>query len=342
MSTYDAYNLSLRDSTEFTVPNCDGQTGDFAEPLLNLLRHVAYTDENGQSYYNALYNALVGEVSLSSISAVFNQEQNIIYDTDSLDSIKSYLTVTANYNNGLSQIVTNYTLTGNLSEGVSVITATYQEKTATFNVTVTTPSISTALYDWDFKTSLVDSVSGAVATTTATRNSNGLTFESANKYLDLGAVYSRNRTYEIDIAYIGTPDSASAAYRRIFAFGENGTATSSNTTALIVAMSDYRPGWYWYLGSSWDDGAISNAVSTVDSYNYFDGKTMKIYIDSSGYGYVYAKPIGADDSAYVYIGVSHAPLNDYSVANAHVYAGGDSDRLASARITGYRIYDGEK
>lgn len=278
--------------------------------------------------------------TLSSITATFTQGSAVIYDDASLDDLKQYLVVTANYSDSTSRTVTDYTLSGTLAVGTSTITVSYGGKTATFNVVVTASS-GTLLYSWDFTQSLVDSVSGATATTTATRDSNGLTFSSANKYLDLGTVYSRDRTYEIDIDYIGTPDPASAAYRRIFAFGENGTMTSANTTALVVAMSDYRPGWYWYLGTSWDSGAIGSAVSTVDSYNYFDGKTMKIYLDSSGYGHVYAKTIGADDSTYIKIGVSHAPLNDYTSV-AHVYMGGDSDRLASARIKAYRIYEGEK
>lgn len=310
------------------------------EALLACFRNVAWTTEEGQQLYNTLYNAFYPDARIASLSAVFTQGSRVITPTDSLDSLKQNLVVTATYYNGTTATITNYVLSGELTAGTSIITAIYGGKTATFEVTVT--GADTMLYNWDFKNSLVDSVSGATADTTATRDSNGLTFSSANKYLDLGTVYSRDRTYEIDISYIGTPDSASAAYRRIFAFGENGTNTSSNTTALVVAMSDYRPGWYWYLGTSWDSAAIGNAVSTVDTYNYFDGKTMKIYIDSSGYGHVYAKTIGADDSTYIEVGASHAPLADYSTANAHVYAGGESDRLASARITGYRIYEGEK
>lgn len=294
--------------------------------------------EGDQCYNLTLSGFRVYENEPDSIDAVFEQGTAKIYTTNTLDDLKQYLTVTASYPDGTTRVVSNYTLSGTLTAGTSTITASYKGKTDMFNVIVE-PEI---LYNWNFKESLVDSVSGAVAVTTATRDSNGLTFNTVNKYLDLGTVYSRNRTYEIDIDYIGNPDSSSAAYRRIFAFGENGTNTSSNTTALVVAMSTYRPGWYWYLGNAWDSSAIGSDVSTVDSYNYFDGKTMKIYIDSSGYGHVYAKTIGASDSTYVKVGVSHSALNNYNISNAHVYAGGDSDRLASARINAYRIYEGEK
>lgn len=75
-------------------------------------------------------------ITLSSISATFNQGSNKIYNTDSLDTLKNYLTVTATYSNNSIKTVTDYNLSGTLSIGVSTITVTYSNKTATFNVTV--------------------------------------------------------------------------------------------------------------------------------------------------------------------------------------------------------------
>ena len=75
-------------------------------------------------------------ITLSSISATFNQGSNKIYNTDSLDTLKNYLTVTATYSNNSTKTVTDYALSGTLSIGVSTITVTYSNKTATFNVTV--------------------------------------------------------------------------------------------------------------------------------------------------------------------------------------------------------------
>ncbi len=200
---------------------------------------------------------------------------------------------------------------------------------------------SNILYAWDLTKSLTDIVSGKVATTNGTRDSNGLSFKPVNKYIDFGTVYSRNRTYEIDIDHIGLPSSESKAYRRIFCFGENGTNTSAATAGLPVAMSDYRPGWWWYFGNQWDTAAMGDSVSTVDSYNFFDGKTMKIYIDSTGYAHVWAKLINQPASSYVKIGDSHGALNDYSKSNAHVYIGGDSDNLADTLVKAFRVYEGE-
>ncbi len=104
--------------------------------LLDIAEHVAYIDANGQSRYDAL-DAALNAKALLSITAVYTQSVTV-YDTDSLDSLKSDLVVTAYYDDGTSADVTSASvLSGTLTEGTSTITATYQEKTATFNVTVT-------------------------------------------------------------------------------------------------------------------------------------------------------------------------------------------------------------
>ena len=76
---------------------------------------------------------------LSYISAVYTQS-GTVYDTDTLDSLKSDLVVTAHYSDSTTSTVasTDYTLSGTLTEGTSTITVSYDGKTTTFNVTVTT------------------------------------------------------------------------------------------------------------------------------------------------------------------------------------------------------------
>lgn len=78
-------------------------------------------------------------VTLTSISAVFTQGQTVVYDTDSLDSLKSMLVVTATYSDSSTQTVpsTDYTLSGTLTVGTSTITVSYGGQTDTFTVTVT-------------------------------------------------------------------------------------------------------------------------------------------------------------------------------------------------------------
>lgn len=114
-----------------------GLSDDVKQALLQLAQKVAYVDDQGQTYYNDLYNALYPPADLVSISATFNQGNTVVYDTASLDSLKPMLTVTAHFDDGSTASVVGYTLSGTLTAGTSTITVAYQGKTATFTVTVT-------------------------------------------------------------------------------------------------------------------------------------------------------------------------------------------------------------
>ena len=141
---YDIYDLI--DAAQ-QIQNV-GLTDDIKQALLDCFEHVAWTDEHGQDYVDALEAALYPPAELVSISAVYTQS-GTVYTTDSLDDLKSDLVVTAIYTDSTTETVTTYTLSGTLTEGTSVITVTYEGKTTTFNVTVTAPatlSSITAVY----------------------------------------------------------------------------------------------------------------------------------------------------------------------------------------------------
>lgn len=116
-----------------------GFTDEFKQALLACFAHVAWIDEHGQDYYDALEAALYPGVTLLSITADYQQDRPI-YDTDDLDAIKvsDDLTVTANYSNGTSVVLEDddYELSGTLTVGTSIITVTYEDKTTTINVVV--------------------------------------------------------------------------------------------------------------------------------------------------------------------------------------------------------------
>ena len=120
-----------------------GLSDDAKEALLACFEHLAWVDEHGQNYYNALANALYP--APLSISAVFTPGQNKIYDTDSLDDLKQYLTVTGTYTDGSTREINDYSLSGTLSHGVSIITVSKGDLTTTFNVTVEYMS-----FEWDY------------------------------------------------------------------------------------------------------------------------------------------------------------------------------------------------
>lgn len=123
--------------------------------LLALLSKVAYTDDDGQTYYDDLYDALYPTTpptpaTLTSITCVYTQS-GTVESTDTLDSLKPDLVVTAHYSDNTTQTVTAYTLSGTLVAGsTSTITVTYSGKTATFTVNVASDAVElssiTAVY----------------------------------------------------------------------------------------------------------------------------------------------------------------------------------------------------
>ena len=89
----------------------------------------------------------VATKALNSITATYTQS-GTVYDTDSLDDLKSDLVVVANYSDGTSETVTDYTLSGTLAEGTSVVTVSYGGKTATFSVIVASALSDYTLCDY--------------------------------------------------------------------------------------------------------------------------------------------------------------------------------------------------
>lgn len=102
-----------------------------------LFQNVAMKDDAVYSDEYAVFHAWASAVKLLSISAVFDQGENVVYETDSLDSLKQYLTVTASYDDGSSATVGGYTLSGELATGTSTITVLFDGKSTTFDTTVT-------------------------------------------------------------------------------------------------------------------------------------------------------------------------------------------------------------
>ena len=126
--------------------NSDKESGDMTNDaknaLLAIFEKVAYADDQGQTYYDALQSALFPPADLESISAVFTQGSAVIYDTDDLDVLRQYLVVTALYSDSTTDVVTAYTLSGTLAAGTSTITVSYGGKTDTFTVTVTSGALT--------------------------------------------------------------------------------------------------------------------------------------------------------------------------------------------------------
>ncbi len=247
-----------------------GLTNDIKSALMNVVEHIgAWTDGNAQVYVENLRGALYPPANLVSISAVYTQGSKTVYDTDSLDSLKSDLVVTANYDNGTSEAVSSYTLSGSLTRGTSTITATYGGKTATFTVEVTHYTIP-PLYNWDLTTSLTDTIEGQIATLggSATQDANGVTFANTDSYIELGDLYAKNRTIEVDVADSGS--LAIATNGRLIALRAT-WGTGYDTGAVFQKTTS---SWTIYTGA-WV------TASTVLGLNDIKGQTVTLKITSS-------------------------------------------------------------
>lgn len=137
------------------------------------------------------------QITVSSISAVYTQS-GTVYDTDSLDSLKSDLVVTATFMDSTTGVIAaaDYTLSGTLTEGTSTITVSYGGKTTTFNVMVTHVEVG-LLHYWNFTTgSLVDTVDGetlaVIGENTTITSGTGITIGSTSDYVAIPFALSNN------------------------------------------------------------------------------------------------------------------------------------------------------
>lgn len=254
-----------------------GLTADIKSALLACFANVAWANENGQTYYDALDAALNPPANLSSITAVYTQS-GTVYDTASLDDLKPDLVVTAHWSDNTTSTITTYTLSGTLAVGTSTITVSYGGKTTTFTVTVT-EYVEPPLYSWDFRNSnLTDSIGGLVAATNATQDADGIKFSAADKYLVLnpsGTMSLKNKKVEIDIASMSNGGSY---HSRLFSVTNN-SSYKTNADANSFMWKSSNDGWYVY-SDSWSTLFLAKADYPG---SYFSGKTLVLTFDSSGY-----------------------------------------------------------
>ena len=143
-------NTITLNGTDYTIgAGGSGLTNDMKAALLQIASKVAYADDDGQDYYDALEAALYPPEGLASISAVYTQS-GTVYDTDTLDDLKTDLVVTATYEDTTTATITAYTLTGTLTTGTSTITVGYGGKSTTFTVTVTHDDTAEWDYIWKY------------------------------------------------------------------------------------------------------------------------------------------------------------------------------------------------
>lgn len=204
--------------------------------LLALLEKVTYIDEYGQSYLYALESALFPPANLVSIDAVFTQGENVITNQDTLDDLRQYLMVTANYDDETTETVSNYTLSGELTRGTCTITVGYGGKTDTFDVYVTYVD-----------TSIVYSLA-----TPATLSGSG--YINSNY-----AAFGTDRDLTITVSIVNSRSNARA---RFFATNNSNVSVSGYLTGANAFRFDYFGGNNSVTFSSPDYSKRMNVVLT--------------------------------------------------------------------------------
>lgn len=223
----------------------DGLSYAAKTALLNLLQHVAYIDDHGREYYEALHDALFPPRDVASISATFNQGSAVIYDNDSLDTLRPYLTVVATYDDATTETVTDYTLAGELTTGTSTITVLYGGKSDTFDVTVTHATLQYTITN----------------NLTQCTNSNAAT--TINELTAYSGALTANSGYVMEsvIVTMGGNDITSTAY-------DNGTISIASVTGNIVitAVATEDVGWIsgvpYDMSGYTDNEYLNNGVET--------------------------------------------------------------------------------
>ena len=228
----------------------DGMTDAVKIALLDCFQNVAWTTASGQTYYNALHDALYPPANLTGITAVFRQGSAVIYDNQELSDLRSYLTVTARYDDQTTATVTDYTLSGTLAAGNSTITVSYGGKTTTFAVTVTH---ATAQYT--ITNALTNCTNSTAATTVNEETAYTATLTADSGYI-LGAVS----------VTMGGTDVTSDVYA-------NGVISISSVTGNVVITAEAVEDVGWISGVpytiDWGDGyyAINNSGEVITSTN---------------------------------------------------------------------------
>lgn len=207
----------------------------FKQALLQIARKVAYIDSNGQTYYQALYDALYPPINVDYITAAWTPPVGyVVYSTDTLDSLKNELTVTAYYDNGTSAVLNNsdYTLAGTLTAGTSVITVSYAGALTTVSIPVVENAIDhiTAIFNQSGTIYSFSSLDNLVPYLTVTKTYTNLNtvYVDWPDYTLSGNLYEGNNV--ITVSYQGHTDTfvASATVKGyIYHFSQNIVSSGS-------------------------------------------------------------------------------------------------------------------
>lgn len=233
-------------------------TTEAKNAILNCLANAAYANNNAQALYDALANAFF---PIESITAVYTQGSTV-YDTDTLDSLRDDLVVTANYEGGASETVTTYTLSGTLTAGTSTIVATYGGKSASFNVTVSASNYFTgATKCKGYYASNKLSVFNIDTTTTGSKNTMAYCLIEPNATYRITKALSDS--FRVDLLTVEPVPPTSLTGKNEYSVSQT-VADHSGTEMTVTATNETYLMIHYYNGSSsYNEGTIYSSIAVV-------------------------------------------------------------------------------
>lgn len=303
-------------------------------------------------------NIIAAQAYEKTVDVTLNLGTHQVYPTDSIESLRKYLTVVSR---GSGTAVTDYTLRGNIGTvGNHQIFIDCHPGIATIQVSVVA-NPSGILYEWDFtksltderqnytailKTGEADEVPGKSAgTTPPVRGNTGVVFNNAQQVLRLldsdidSSALLFGKTVQIDIAefnfaYTG---ELGVSRMRFIMFGDpngnsgdmiysEGLMCKNVDGTWVIMISGRNPGGEPYL---YDSSVLLSGVNAISGHtigmSIQENGTVKLYVDG------------------VHSGTSTFALHR-DLAGLQIGSGGRprySGTFYSGRITGVRIYDGD-
>jgi hypothetical protein len=137
-----------------------GLSDEAKEAILTCFEHIAlWDDDKGADYIASLRDALY-PAEYPKVVAQFTQGSHVVYNTDTLDSLKPYLTVIYYATeSSTGTTITDYTLSGSLADAVSYITVSYNNLTTRFAVNVIDVD---NIMEWNYPSDITDVEVGTV------------------------------------------------------------------------------------------------------------------------------------------------------------------------------------
>ena len=204
-------------------------------------------------FVSASCSVVASSVTLSSISAVYTPSGKV-YTTDTLDSLKSKITVTAHWSDSSTSEVSagDYVLSGTLTKGTSVITVGYGGKSDTVSVTVTG------------RYTVTNNLTNATTSNNSTGVDDGASYTAT---LTAGAGYSA----VVATVTMGGTDVTSTAYN-------NGVVSIASVTGNVVITAHGASAFLYHYPFSGDIASIGQKDFGLDTY----GDVSPTFITESG------------------------------------------------------------